>query len=248
MRSPPSEPIALVDMDGTLCDYAGEMNRELALLRSPDEPDVGLHHGPDEPAWLRARRQLIQQRPGWWRELPRLERGFAVVEVMRRLWFDLHILTKGPWGNAVAWSEKVSWCRAHVPDATLHISEDKGLVYGKVLMDDYPGYIARWLAWRPRGLVIMPVWSWNHDAFADDPRVLPFDGTNLAEVEDRLWAVRQTSLYAEAPASRAASADEPCATCGKALGGHPRDLAALDGDRQPYLRVACDGERVATGG
>tara|TARA_Y100000310_G_C20512920_1_gene729762 strand:+ start:436 stop:588 length:153 start_codon:yes stop_codon:yes gene_type:complete len=43
------------------------------------------------------------------------------------------------------------------------ITEDKGIVYGKVLVDDYPCYIKRWLENRPRGLVIMPAHSYNRD-------------------------------------------------------------------------------------
>jgi hypothetical protein len=69
-----------------------------------------------------------------------------------------------------------------LPDAQVTITQDKGLVYGKVLFDDWPGYITRWLEWRPRGLVLMLDHSWNqgfqHDnviritSEADFPRVI----------------------------------------------------------------------------
>ena len=38
---------------------------------------------------------------------------------------------------------------------------DKGLVYGKMLVDDHPEYVLRWLKWRKRGFVIMPDQPWN---------------------------------------------------------------------------------------
>jgi len=53
------------------------------------------------------------------------------------------------------------------------LTEDKGLVYGKVLVDDWPPYIERWLTWRPRGLVIMPARRWN--ATFTHPQVLRYE-------------------------------------------------------------------------
>ena len=35
-----SELVALIDMDGTLCDYEGAMRRDLERLRSPGDPAV----------------------------------------------------------------------------------------------------------------------------------------------------------------------------------------------------------------
>jgi hypothetical protein len=37
------------------------------------------------------------------------------------------------------------------------------LVYGKVLYDDFPPYILRWLEWRPRGKVLMLDAQHNRD-------------------------------------------------------------------------------------
>jgi 5'-nucleotidase len=36
------------------------------------------------------------------------------------------------------------------------ITMDKGLVHSKLLVDDYPKYVPRWLRWRKRGMVILP--------------------------------------------------------------------------------------------
>ncbi|MBS3153172.1 hypothetical protein J4426_01235 [Candidatus Woesearchaeota archaeon] len=46
--------------------------------------------------------------------------------------------------------------------------------------DDYPGYISEWLAHRPRGLVIMPVYEYNRGF--SHPNLVKYDGSNLAEV------------------------------------------------------------------
>lgn len=153
-------PIALVDLDGTLANYHGAITEELARLRSPGEPEVSQEHDSEEP-WLEARKHLIRSQPGFWRNLQPLPDGFFIYAKLQRLGFNVQILTKGPFRQPGAWSEKVVWCRDHVPGASVTITEDKGNVYGRVLVDDYPKYIEKWLKWRPRGLVIMPDRLWN---------------------------------------------------------------------------------------
>ena len=71
--------------------------------------------------------------------------------------------------------------------AEVHVVSDKGLVYGMALYDDYPPYIQAWLRHRTRGLVVMPVSELNRDF--RHPNVLPYDGTNLAEVERAMRVV-----------------------------------------------------------
>ncbi len=157
----PSEPIALVDLDGTLADFDGAMAEKLAALRSPGEDPVLEAYGKEKHPWLEARRDLIKSQPGFWKNLPRITDGFAVLSVIREIGFEIHILTKGPAKTTSAWTEKVEWSQAHVPDAAITVTFDKGLVYGRVLFDDWPPYIERWLAWRPRGFVIMLDHPWN---------------------------------------------------------------------------------------
>jgi len=187
-----AELVALVDMDGTLCDYQGAMVRDLERLRGPSEPPLGAAW--DEP-WMRARQDLIRSQPGWWLRLERWRPGFDVLAELRALEFELHVLTKGPANSTNAWAEKLQWCQQHVPDARVTVTMDKGLVYGKVLVDDWPEYIHRWLMWRPRGLVIVPAQPWN-EGFCH-ANAVRYDGTNLAEVKARLEAVRAA---ARAPA------------------------------------------------
>ncbi len=64
-------------------------------------------------------------------------------------------------------------------------------MYGKMLTDDWPNYMIRWLEWRPRGLGIMPAQKWN-EGF-EHSNVVRYDGTNLAEVRDRMEAIRATA-------------------------------------------------------
>lgn len=167
-----SELIALVDMDGTLCDFDAAIKDALLKLRAPNEEDDKLFS--EKLPHIKARWDLIKSQPGFWRNLKPLESGFRILDILRELEFDIHILTKGPAKSTNAWTEKVEWCQEHVPDASVHITQDKGLVYGKVLVDDYPNYIDRWLEWRPRGLVIMPSHDWNKDYKHDN--VIKYNG------------------------------------------------------------------------
>lgn len=71
------------------------------------------------------------------------------------------------------------------------MSHNKGLVFGHVLVDDYPFYINKWVSQRPRGLVLMPKSPINiDDPINDHPNVLPFDERNLDQVELALEAVK----------------------------------------------------------
>lgn len=150
------------------------------------------------PHW-KHRMDLIKTVPGWWRNLRPIAPNFKVVDLFRRKGFDIHVLTKGPWTKPHAWMEKVEWCREHLGDTTgVHITDSptgKGMVYGKVLMDDYPPYIDSWLKWRPRGLVVMPSQAWNRGAFEDDPRVIEWDGSTdrYNAIESRLQEIVEGS-------------------------------------------------------
>jgi len=203
-----AEPIALVDLDGTLADFDAAMSERLDATTSPAEKllpaiqayiragdvaaAVRLSQAPEDDEEVRAvlsrqvitdrewdiphikeRRRLIKTQPGFWRNLPRLEVGFQVLDLLRKHGFTLNILTKGPLHTTNAWTEKVEWAKEHVPDGAITICTNpeeptiegggKSLVYGKVLFDDWPGYIRPWLKHRPRGFVIMLDHPWNAD-------------------------------------------------------------------------------------
>ena len=184
------EKIALFDMDQTLADYEGQLRRDLARLNPNDAPwsANGFRlHGSEVPGWLKNQMRLVKSQPNWWLNLPRIEANFKILETARRIGFQIHILTKGPRRTASAWTEKLLWCQKNIsPDVDVTITQDKGLTYGRVLMDDWPEYLTRWLTWRPRGLGIMPANDGNTDF--QHPNVVRYNGTNLDEVVERLQA------------------------------------------------------------
>ncbi len=183
--------IALFDLDGSLADYDGAMVRDLDALRSPDEPAItrdGLWQLEKQPHIL-ARMRLIKDQPGWWLRLDPISLGMQILDLCKQLGFDVHILTKGPKRHSLAWDEKVRWCQQHFgPEVDIHVTSDKGLVYGKLLYDDYPEYMLRWLRHRPRGLGIMPLTPHNRDF--THPNVVKWDGTNLAGVTRAITAAK----------------------------------------------------------
>ena len=104
--------------------------------------------------------------------------------------FEVHVLTQGPSDKDLykCWGEKNLWYHEHVlpvvSGAKMTIGMDKGLVYGAVLVDDFPGYMSRWLEHRPRGLGVMVENKFNN-SFEHD-QVVRYNGENRAEVYGRL--------------------------------------------------------------
>lgn len=178
------EDIALFDMDGTLFDFDQAMNAALEDMRSPSENP--LDNAYEDIPHIKARRKYIKSFPGFWRNLPRLENGFNILNVCKNLGFTCHILTKGPAKIAGAYSEKFECLKMHAEtkDLPINMVTDKGLVYGRVLVDDWPEYFMRWLEWRPRGLVVCVKQPWNEKV--EHPNVVIYNGKNLDEVQDRI--------------------------------------------------------------
>jgi 5'-nucleotidase len=148
--------VALVDMDGTLCDFHGQLQRDLDKVLGEDRKKVSAKTI-QEVEWL------IRRDGGWYRNLKPLSLGFEIVNLLRSIGFRIMIMTKSSKESRNAWSEKVAWISEHLPDVDVTVTMDKGLVYGKVLVDDYPTHFLRWMERRPRGKVVMPVQPWNKD-------------------------------------------------------------------------------------
>jgi 5'-nucleotidase len=178
--------VALIDLDGSTADFDLAMAQELEKLQGPRDPPLGNYR--PAPPHIVARQRLIKKVPGFWRNLPRLQLGFDVVDILRELEFQLVVLTKGPRKNPQAWAEKVDWTLENIPDASITITEGKSLVYGRVLEDDWPAYYLPWLEVRPRGLVVAVAQPWNEGE--THPRVIRYDGTNLEQVREALRRVR----------------------------------------------------------
>lgn len=174
--------IALFDMDNTLFDLKNRMKEELEKMKGPSEASI------DDPfedtPHLNARRHVIKRVPGFWRSLPRYQPGWDIMDMARSIGFDIHILTKGPNKLGLAWMEKMECIHDHFGDeVTLHISEDKSVTYGRVLVDDYPNYLEPWLKHRHRGLAIMPAHSYNKEF--KHPNVIRYK-KNIKEVKKAL--------------------------------------------------------------
>jgi phosphoglycolate phosphatase-like HAD superfamily hydrolase len=184
--NPEKKPVAYFDMDGTLADYEGALVRDLGKLKSPEEPKLGSIYRADLPSYIKERAKLIKNAGSWWENLDRFQLGWDILGEAKNLNFRIVILTQGPRNNAEAWSHKLKWCDKHLPDIEVCITRDKGLHYGRVLVDDYPEYITRWLEYRPRGVVIMPAHDYNEDF--KHKNVVRYDGTNLDKVRAALSA------------------------------------------------------------
>lgn len=179
-----SEKVCLCDLDGTLCDYEGQLVRDLNAIAGPDDFPIENLYSTDWPDWFENRINIIRRVPGWWLGLNKIKLGFDILDYCRYVGFDIRILTKGPRRTRNAWTEKVDWCHEHVmpnhPEAQVTITEDKGLVYGRVLVDDYIPYMERWLQWRPRGLGVVPAQKWNEGY--SHPNVIRYTGENSDEL------------------------------------------------------------------
>lgn len=188
---PIEDRVALFDLDDTLANYTKSIREQMSRLRSPlEEEYIDRHEKGEEPPYQEARRKLIQGQPGFWRNLDPLLVGFEIVEEARLLKFEMHVLTKGPTKNSNAWSEKLEWSQKHFEDAIVTVTGKKSLVYGRVLVDDFPTYFRSWIRVRKNGLVICVAQPWNADYAVggkkEHPNVLRYDGTNREELRKRL--------------------------------------------------------------
>lgn len=148
--------VALVDIDGTLADFRGALDRDVARVLNGHGVDVNV------PACVvQEVEYLIRGQAGWYRNLKPIPFGFEIVRVLQEIGFRIMIMTKSSKESKNAWSEKVAWIAEHLPEADVTVTQDKSLVYGRVLVDDYPGHFLRWMEHRPRGIVVMPTQAWN---------------------------------------------------------------------------------------
>ncbi len=154
--------IALVDMDGTLCDFRGALDRDVARVLNGRGEDVKVPRCViQEIEWL------IRAQPGWYLNLKPLPLGFDILRMLQDIGFRIMILTKSSKESKNAWSEKAAWISEHLPsEVEVTVTMDKAGYYGRVLVDDYPNHFLRWMDRRPRGIVVMPTQAWN----ADTPR------------------------------------------------------------------------------
>lgn len=184
------EPIALFDLDGTLFDYDKALLNSLKSIKSPEENKSFDIHDSNLPDYLKKRIDMIRSSSSWWENLEKFKLGWDILEVAKSLGYRIMILTQGPKKFPLSWMAKKKIVDKYLgPETDITITRDKGLVYGKILVDDYPGYIQRWLDWRDRGLVIMPANEQNKNY--SHPRVIRYDGSNLELVKKAIKAVKE---------------------------------------------------------
>jgi 5'-nucleotidase len=157
------KPTALIDLDGTLADFHGAMTRDLRRMRAQEEVFDFNPDAENEHSHLKARYDAIKSQPDWWFNLEPIEQGFRVLEMLKQLDFKLHVCTRASMNLPQCWAEKVRWVKKYLPGTKMTITQDKSLVQGAVLMDDWVGYVKPWLKQQSQGLVIMPDRSWNQD-------------------------------------------------------------------------------------
>jgi len=171
---------ALFDLDGTLCDFEGSLRRQLASIRTEDEPD---YLDPNvkifDPGILSIKRHMILKTPGFWRSLEPIALGMELVQAAQKIGFEVNVLTKGPDYAPNAWSEKLEWCKQHLPGVPVTITQNKGIVYGRILVDDYPENMEIWLPWRLKGLGLMADSPYNKNF--SHPRVFKYNEENIDE-------------------------------------------------------------------
>lgn len=192
-RAGVNRPVALVDLGDTLCDCSGVLHQELARLRGPGESAEDEHLQP-LPPHLEARRRLVMAAPGFWAQLPPLPLGLDLLELLRDEGYAVHVLTKGPHDSPAAWADKVTWCRMHLPGVPVVVTDDKALVRGEVLVDDWLPYVQRWQQRHPRGLAIVPARPWNTGA-ATLPHCVRYDGRDPSALRAALRASRRAQVH-----------------------------------------------------
>ena len=185
-------PVALIDLGDTLCECTPAVRAGLAALRQPGEreSEEGLIPLPD---YLESRRRQVMSAPGFWLNLEPRRSGFELLELLRESGFLVYVLTKGPTSPPHVWADKVAWCRAHLPDVPVIVTDDKARVHGDVLVDDWLPYVERWQRQWPDGLAIVPEQPWNMHA-ALGPRCIRDAGTNRDAV---IAALRTCAGHAE---------------------------------------------------
>ena len=182
--------IALFDLDGTLADFNSQMKKDLRNIQTLDEPEFALHDH-TAPKYFGARLDLIKSQPGWWLNLPKLVIGFDILHLAQKMGFQVEILTMGPHNTPAAWAEKEKWCHKNIGKSVrVTVTEDKSLVYGKVLVDDSPQFLIDWLERHPHGLGIAPAQP-NNKSFSH-PKVVRYNGTNLDQVQRAMNKVIDT--------------------------------------------------------
>jgi hypothetical protein len=191
--------IALFDMDDTLFDYLGSLRKELEKIRAPNEPEIILNFQ-KLPQHIKNRIGLITGYESFWSEMPKFQLGWDVFSIAEELGYSNVIATKGPAKNPVAWSGKKKCITEHLGPFCGLVevnNQDKNLIYGHILVDDYPDYVGPWLSVWKESWAILPAHEYNKDY--KHPRAIRYDGTNLEEVRKVFQEIKDKTLAKQGP-------------------------------------------------
>jgi 5'-nucleotidase len=167
--------IALIDMDHTLVDYETAMHREVDKIIDTNESkgwtERAKYYGMVCPDFRAARRELIWNNAGWWKNMPPLRIGALIRAILLTEGYKIVILTKAPYESLNAFTEKAEWCKVRFPEDTLLITNNrKDLVYGDIFVDDSPHNVEPWLNRWQTSRAILPVTPYNRGF--DHPRAI----------------------------------------------------------------------------
>lgn len=181
--------VALFDMDDTLCDTTGQRTREIEKYL-PNEKKFSVDYCSPQctPQIKNLLRTSISQ-PGWWENLPILQDGFDLYNLIKQEGFETHIISKAPETYPLAWTEKFLWCKKHVPESKITLTLDKSRYDGEILIDDWTHYVDAWLARHPQGKAILPMRPWNLSYKHD--RAVHYNGQNIEEIRQILSEIKQ---------------------------------------------------------
>jgi hypothetical protein len=202
----PTRKIALIDFDGTLCNYDQALDAGIKSCSSPEQykeidKQLAAHRGRDELEemwpWFKNLVKMVKAQPDWWFKLEKLPTADPLISRLKEIGFTIRGLTAAPYGNPDASAQKLRWFQANIDPvisgngSTIMLGRDKALVYGRVLFDDWPSYFLPWLKSHPRGIVFCPAWKWNDTTeVRSHPRVIRYDPMDPWE-----WETGSSNTY-----------------------------------------------------
>lgn len=139
-----SKPIILVDMDGTIADF--EEGRERLLKRLYPEMNVipaeniTRFYGAEEYIYPEDQKKAyeVTLQPGFFFNLPVIVGARAALFDMYEAGYDVQICTSPMRAAPDCELEKRAWAQKHFSwISKVHVTKDKHLVYGDILIDDH---------------------------------------------------------------------------------------------------------------
>jgi hypothetical protein len=188
--------VALFDMDDTLCDTTSQKIREVEKYL-PNEKNFSVNYcSPECTLQIRNLLRHTMSQPGWWQNLPKLNDGFELYDLMRSEGINIEIVTKMPETYPLALWEKLSWCKKNTPDAdNINLTLKKRRYPGDLLIDDWPDYVTAWLDYNKEGRAILPLRKWNKDY--KSPRAIHYNGENIEQVKSLIQALKSPTITAK---------------------------------------------------